>query len=1144
LKEKLERAGEDAAVVFLGDLLPCCGMPLVSDPAREDAERRLLDLIEAVRGFPGRVVFIPGDHDWGRDGIAGDGGWRALLRMEAFIEEELGRGNVFRPDDGFPGPDEIQLTRDIRLVALNTQWMLTEGGRATGDFGDMEVREVYSNGRFGGDYHPKGHLFPLTLGWQGAYVPLPIIGTMVMAIAGNSGDEQYLSHTQNRWMRETLDRALLNHEDFVYLSAQDYSMQHFWTRKLNRSQHYLVSGSAARSEWTSTANRALFASSERGLMSLSYYEDGSIWADAWAMVDGGAEQIYEASLRDPKVLEEEPIAAAETVDPVDYRDSSKTLAAEPEYEAGWLQRLLLGSNLRDVWTTPVEVPYIDIASEHGGLTPIKRGGGMQSISVRLEAESEKQYVLRSVNKDGRRFLPPEIQYTFVAPISQDFLSYSHPYGALIIPPLADAVGVYHTNPRLVWVPDDPRLGEYRDLVGNMLMLYEERPTKDMSDAKSFGNSDDVVGSFEMFRNVTRDNDYSVNGRSLARARLFDMWLSDWDRHKDQWRWASFEASDARGRVYEPIPRDRDQAFNKLNFLGHNLLKPYIKFQSFDKSYRNIQGLNMNARNLDHRFLSSLDFADFQSITDSVVAALTDDVIEGAMRQWPEPVFAVNGQEMIETGRIRRDKLSEVAEKFYRMHARSVDVVGSNKHERFEVTRLNADDTEVVVYKTNAEGEVREEIYRRVMNRRETKEIVLYGLDGADQFVIRGASGGIKVHAMGGTGIDTFVDESTGEGIVFHDSRGENHIRPAPRTSVKLSDDPERNDYTGFFEFPQTYPVALAYYTTDDGLVVLGGAADIRHSFRKDPYAKRQVVSGSYATSTNALGLSYTGSFKQTYGWWDQGVALQLENDNNFHSFYGLGNETGSEAPLDTFRIRVGGGDLRLPIERTFEPGVSLSIAPLLRLTNVRDDQERLLGMDQPGLSEPTLDPQWYAGAHLTLDFVSQDEMTNPRHGFGWPSTLSGYTGLHNAPDDYATLETAIVSYVSLRTRRQVTLALRVGGAHNFGIFPFYGANTIGSNGSVRGYRSDRFSGRSSLYGNAELRLELFRAGGVLVPGAVGLNGFFDVGRVWTDGESSREWHPGYGGGIWYDFSGELVLRLEVGFSKEDTTVLFGPGFFF
>lgn len=97
---------------------------------------------------------------------------------------------------------------------------------------------------------------------------------------------------------------------------------------------------------------------------------------------------------------------------------------------------------------------------------------------------------------------------------------------------------------------------------------------------------------------------------------------------------------------------------------------------------------------------------------------------------------------------------------------------------------------------------------------------------------------------------------------------------------------------------------------------------------------------------------------------------------------------------------------------------------------------------------------------------------------------------------------------------------------------------------MRGYRGTRFSGRTSLYLNTDLRLSLFNIGGDVLPGRLGVLGFFDVGRVWADGETSDKWHPGYGGGLWYDVVGELILRFSVGFSTEDTFILFGPGFFF
>lgn len=138
LASQLATAGPHSAVVFLGDLLPCCGMPDSGAVGRLEAETRLLELVDVVRDFEGRVVFIPGENDWGRDDHVG---WMSVPRIEAFGETALHRGNVFVPDDGFPGPDQVRLTDDLRLVALNTQWLLTDRRKPTGDAGDYDVEE-------------------------------------------------------------------------------------------------------------------------------------------------------------------------------------------------------------------------------------------------------------------------------------------------------------------------------------------------------------------------------------------------------------------------------------------------------------------------------------------------------------------------------------------------------------------------------------------------------------------------------------------------------------------------------------------------------------------------------------------------------------------------------------------------------------------------------------------------------------------------------------------------------------------------------------------------------------------------------------------------------------------------------------------
>jgi len=301
LQNKLSSAGSSSTVIFLGDLLPNNGMPDLGDVDRREAEQRLKQLTDAVINFEGRIFFVPGEHDWG---IKKKKGWKSLLRMENFIEKTLDRGDVFVPSNGFPGPEHIKLTDKIRLIALNTQWLLTESKKQTGDYGDYDIKEdddfyvaledmimrratkdliivghhpLYSNGRYGGHFNPNAHLFPLTQAWENAYLPLPIIGTASLAIRRNIGDEQYFSDRRNLWMRQNIDNIIRQHEDFIYVSAHDYSQQLFNSRALSKMQNYLISGAASTSEYAVSGHKTAqlrpdFISTEKGFSSLNFYK--------------------------------------------------------------------------------------------------------------------------------------------------------------------------------------------------------------------------------------------------------------------------------------------------------------------------------------------------------------------------------------------------------------------------------------------------------------------------------------------------------------------------------------------------------------------------------------------------------------------------------------------------------------------------------------------------------------------------------------------------------------------------------------------------------------------------------------------------------------------------------------------------------
>ncbi|MCJ8166234.1 hypothetical protein MKJ04_15405 [Pontibacter sp. E15-1] len=452
------------------------------------------------------------------------------------------------------------------------------------------------------------------------------------------------------------------------------------------------------------------------------------------------------------------------------------------YDRSGFHRFFWGDHNRKAWTTPVKVPVLRLQELYGGLTIEKKGGGFQTTSFTLQDSLGRLYALRSLDKNPVSVVPPFWRRTFVANVLRDQTSASNPYAALVVPVLAAATGVYHSNPRIFYVDkQDTSFGPYAPEVQGKLFLLQEKfeSTADLSPAH--GTTVDFEDSDKAFQQRYARNNYRFNQKAFARARLLDVLLGDWDRHKRQWEWAV--EKNGSEFTFTPIPKDRDQVFMKMD----DGLVPAIatskflvrKFHSFDEEINDVKAYLINAQFMDERLLNELSLQDWLQIAGDMQRQLTDAVIMQAIRRLPPPIYRQYGAQTIRNLKSRRDQLPKVAKEIYLLLAEHVAIAGTDEDEFFALNRLSDAQTEVTVYRGKSASPHTSPLYHRVFNRDETERITLYGLPGDDTFTVRGnVRQGILLEIYGGRGEDTIADSSSVGGLrkmtrIYDTKRGNN-----------------------------------------------------------------------------------------------------------------------------------------------------------------------------------------------------------------------------------------------------------------------------------------------------------------------------------------------------------------------------------
>ncbi|MBC3757083.1 metallophosphoesterase [Hyunsoonleella sp. SJ7] len=1158
-KAELNKASVNSTAIFLGDNIYPKGMPKKGEEGRASAEKQLNAQINAVENFNGETVFIPGNHDWYSNGLKG------LKRQEKYIEDALGK-NTFLPENGCP-IERVNIGKNIVLILVDSEWYMTNWDKQPTINDDCEIKTrtkffdelegeikkargkttivavhhpMFTNGSHGGQYSFGSHL-----------TPLPVLGTLKNFIRKTGGvatvDDQ--NKRYNEFKKHLVTLAQEN-DKTIFVSGHDHNLQYIVEDNLPQ----IVSGSGSKANPTRNVGGGQFSYGAMGYARLDVFKDGSSHVRFYT----DNKVVFQTQVLKPddkKVF---------TTYPSSYPESkTASIYTEEETTKGGLYQFFWGDRYRKDFSTKVKAPTVDLDTLFGGLKVIRKGGGHQSMSLRLEDKKGRQYVMRALRKNAIQYIQAvafKDQYiegqfndTYTENLLLDVFTGSHPYAPFTVGTLADAVEVYHTNPVLYYVPKQNALGHFADEFGDALYMIEERTDSGHGDKASFGFSNKLISTDDVLKKLNKDEDFVLDEEAYIRARLFDMLIGDWDRHEDQWRWAEFKIDGK--KVYRPVPRDRDQAYSimadgALLGVATKIVPALRLLRSYKEELKSPKWFNLEPYPLDMALINQSGKEVWDAQAKRIVENITDEVIDEAFKFFPPEVDQNTIKDIKRKLIGRRANLKKISDTYY-AHVNKYGVIkGTNKDDWFDIERLPNGETKVVAYRIK-KGKKADVFHSRTYIFDDTKEIWIYGLDDDDRFEVFGDGDNlIKIRLIGGQNNDVY-NITNGKRLKVYDHKSKENTFMTNKGGKKLTDDYETNvyDYKKLKNSSNQFLPTIGA-NPDDGLKVGFVHTYTNYGFERNPFSSQHSLSAAYYFATNGFDLGYHGEFANVFGSWNLELGAKFTSPNYAINFFDFGNETINPNAEDSDMFNLNYNRVKL---RTFKVspaltwrgqlGGSFNFAVSYESNEVDKTSGRFIAMPMI-LPDSTFDQQDFYGADAKYEYANTDNEAFPTLGMLF-ALHAGYRNNVSTSKGFGYIIPELAFDYKLIPSGQLVLATRLKGHFNLGDdFEFYQAASLGRNNGLRGYRDERFIGNSAFAQSTDIRLNLRKVKTGLLPLNIGVYGGADYGRVWLDGEDSDKWNNSFGGGIFANAADMITLNVSAFNSDDGLLFAFRMGFGF
>ncbi len=1149
-KAALSKASKNSTAIFLGDNIYPKGLPKKGHEKRGFAEHQLNMQTDAVKDFKGNTIFIPGNHDWYSNGLKG------LKRQEKYIENILGK-NTFLPENGCP-IEKVHVTGEIELIVIDSEWYLTNWDKHPTINDNCEIKTrikffeeleglikkargkttlialhhpMFTNGPHGGQYDLKSHL-----------KPIPILGTLKNVIRKTSGispaDIQYQKYNT---LRKRIITLAQENDKVIFVSGHDHNLQYLVKDNLPQ----IISGSGSKNTATRNVD-GYFSSSDAGFARLDIFKDGSSFVRFYTAKSDTI--LYQTEVLSSDVKTE--IHNFDTTHPAIVKASIYT---DKEIDKSKFYTSIWGERYRKFYGTKVSAPTVNLDTLFGGLKPLRKGGGHQSKSLKLVNKDGKKYVMRAMKKSAivylqamafkEQYIEGQFDGTVTESILQDFYTGSHPYAPFTIGILSDAVELYHPNPVLYYVPKQKALEDFNSEFGDELYMIEEHVSDGHGNLKSFGYANTIENTNTVFKKLHKDEKYEIDDEMYLRARLFDMVLGDWDRHVDQWRWATFKEG---GKIiYRPIPRDRDQAFS---IMGDGALMqfatraiPALKLmEGFKDDIRNVKGFNSSPYSLDMIILNKTDKKQWEAQVAFIQKNLTTTVIDKAFESFPKEV---QGETTAEIKRVllkRVQNLTKIANAYYNAINNFGVITGTDKDDGFDIERILNGKTKVTGYRIK-KGKKGSIFHEKIYDRNETKEIWIYGLDDDDKFKVYGEGNQfIKIRLIGGQNNDTYTIEN-GNKVKMYDYKSKKNIFETDKGSKKLTDDYETNvyNYTKLKSNINQLTPSIGS-NPDDGFKIGIVNTFTTYGFERNPFTAQHVFSASYFFATKGYELNYKGEFANVIGNFNLGIDADFTSANYAINFFGYGNTTPNfddDLELDFNRVKLRKLKIAPSLIWRGSTGASFKTAIAYESVEVEDTERRFMN-DYLNTTEEI--NQNFVGIDAKYHFENYDNKAYPTLGMMISLQVGYKMNAEETDKGFAYIIPELGFDYKLIPNGRLVLATKLKAHINLGDdLEFYQAASIGAADGLRGYRSQRFTGKKSFYQNTDIRFNFRKQKTGLLPVQIGLYGGLDYGRVWVDDSlvldtdfNSDTWNTSVGGGIFVNAADLITANFSL-FNSDD-----------